>query len=380
MKTSNSIRKHFRLLLLSMAALTLTACPDEPKGNNNGDDPQPTSPYAFKPYVAIEEDEQKSAGERYRSLFTLYYGGSNTLTANVKAIGINVTCTNGSFDARDSEDLFFSTEQEVRTASNENLSFSIRADIYATMDSPAQISVEEYWIDYSGNKTVEEPVVITIKYDAEKDITPSKFQPEPPVQPGTSGSLNGHDWVDLGLSVKWATLNLGADDINQMGYSFQWGSTEPVSDYLLDHYWQEGFSSYNSNIYINNISNSGFDAAKELWGDGWRMPTVAEIKELMSLWNIEWDMEFNQPWGDIAKCWVEIDGVHCVRLCGSTGQTLFLPAELSDFIYWTSEKDTAESEDNKPYGKSCEIIPKRFVWRIMSYPGYRAAPIRPVCD
>lgn len=33
----------------------------------------------------------------------------------------------------------------------------------------------------------------------------------------TTGMANGHEWVDLGLSVKWATCNIGAKDPTDKG-------------------------------------------------------------------------------------------------------------------------------------------------------------------
>ena len=42
-----------------------------------------------------------------------------------------------------------------------------------------------------------------------------------------SGILNGYKWVDLGLSVKWATCNVGANSPEEYGDYFAWGETSP---------------------------------------------------------------------------------------------------------------------------------------------------------
>ncbi len=34
--------------------------------------------------------------------------------------------------------------------------------------------------------------------------------------------INGHEAVDLGLSVKWATCNIGANKPEECGYYFVW--------------------------------------------------------------------------------------------------------------------------------------------------------------
>ena len=115
--------------------------------------------------------------------------------------------------------------------------------------------------------------------------TPSKQ----PAKSGSSsprivatGSIRGHDYVDLGLSVKWATCNVGAT--SPSGYSdyFAWGETSPKSEYT------EG----NSVTYKKNMGDiagdSRYDAARANWGGSWRMPTAAEIKELANKCKTRW--------------------------------------------------------------------------------------------
>ena len=47
---------------------------------------------------------------------------------------------------------------------------------------------------------------------------------------------NGHDYVDLGLSVKWATVNIGAEKSTEPGSYFAWGETVKKDDYTWDAY------------------------------------------------------------------------------------------------------------------------------------------------
>ena len=50
--------------------------------------------------------------------------------------------------------------------------------------------------------------------------------------------------VDLGLSVKWATFNLGATKPQASGDFFSWGETEPKSNYSWSTYkWCDGSDS-----------------------------------------------------------------------------------------------------------------------------------------
>ena len=81
--------------------------------------------------------------------------------------------------------------------------------------------------------------------------------------------------VDLGLSVKWATCNIGASKPEDYGDYFAWGEDETKSEY----------TKYNSTTYGRD--NYTFrDAAKKKWGGTWRMPTADEFQELLD--NCTW--------------------------------------------------------------------------------------------
>ena len=117
--------------------------------------------------------------------------------------------------------------------------------------------------------------------------------------------------VDLGLSVKWASHNVGAASPEQYGEYYAWGETEEKAVYSLETY-----AYYNSNtgynIYIgNNIGGTQYDVARVKWGGKWRMPTADEIKEL------------------IDKCtwkWTTYKGVKGHLVTGPNGNFIFLPA------------------------------------------------------
>ena len=89
----------------------------------------------------------------------------------------------------------------------------------------------------------------------------------------TTGTLNGHEWVDLGLpsGTKWATCNVGASSPREYGSFFAWGETKPKSSYTDDNY-----------MYFSdpNVLPASADAATANWGAGWRMPTREEMQEL----------------------------------------------------------------------------------------------------
>lgn len=114
--------------------------------------------------------------------------------------------------------------------------------------------------------------------------------------------INGHEYVDLGLSVKWATMNVGATSEKETGSYFAWGETETKDDYSSETY-----------VYTANPTTlpSSNDVASKKWGSTWRMPTSAEISELFAL---------------ETKEWVTYEGVNGYKFTGSNGKTLFLPA------------------------------------------------------
>lgn len=81
-----------------------------------------------------------------------------------------------------------------------------------------------------------------------------------------------HGEVDLGLSVNWATCNVGADNEWESGNFYAWGQTFSKDEYMKDYTKPEGDIS----------GNSKYDAATANWGDGWRMPTKEELEDLVN--------------------------------------------------------------------------------------------------
>lgn len=127
-----------------------------------------------------------------------------------------------------------------------------------------------------------------------------------------TGSVNGHDYVDLGLSVKWATCNVGASSPEEYGNYYAWGETTTKSTYSENNY-----KFYKNGDYINignNISGTQYDAAYVKWGSKWRMPTMSEIDELRTQCSTKWTTR---------------SGVKGFEFVGKNGQSIFLPASGS---------------------------------------------------
>lgn len=97
-----------------------------------------------------------------------------------------------------------------------------------------------------------------------------------------SGSIDGYDYVDLGLSVKWATYNVGAKSIVEIGDYFAWGEITPYNIALTAKNYDYMFNRCSP----DNILSSIFDAVSKNWSKSWRMPTLEEQEEL--IYNCDW--------------------------------------------------------------------------------------------
>ena len=142
-----------------------------------------------------------------------------------------------------------------------------------------------------------------------------------------SGFENGHGYVDLGLSVKWATCNVGASTPESYGNYYAWGETSTKNEYTKD----------NSKTWERNMGdiggNPGYDVARANWGGNWRLPTQAEFEELID---------------SCDRHCVAINGVVGMRFTSKkNGNSIFFPAAGwrsgtstnfagSDGDYWSS--------------------------------------------
>ena len=132
--------------------------------------------------------------------------------------------------------------------------------------------------------------------------------------------------VDLGLSVKWGSFNLGATAPEQAGNYYAWGETEPKSEHLEGYQWYYsadwstgGYTKYcNDPDYGYNGFTDGKtqldpedDAVRVKLGGKWRMPAKNEIQELLT--RCEWT-------------WTEMNGMNGFQVKGPNGKSIFLPA------------------------------------------------------
>ena len=184
----------------------------------------------------------------------------------------------------------------------------------------------------------------------------------------TTGTINGHDWVDLGLpsGLKWATCNVGATSPEGYGNYYAWGETSTKTSY-------DGSNSVTYRQQISDFSgNATYDAARANWGSSWRMPTKAEMEELIN---------------ECTWTWTTQNGVNGYKVTGQNGKSIFLPAAGccygssryfvgEDGVYWSSTPDPGESYTNYAYGLFFYSGSPCVDWDTR----YRGYPLRPVSD
>lgn len=206
----------------------------------------------------------------------------------------------------------------------------------------------------------------------------------------TLGGMVG-EAVDLGLSVKWASWNIGASQPEEYGAYFAWGETEIKWEYNYlwtpypsNYKWNldgdfHTFTKYNTKSEYGIVDNKTAldiedDAAHVNWGGTWRMPTKEELQELLDNCSIVWTTQNG------------VDGrLFTSNKVGYTSKSIFLPAAGirentgNDYYghigaYWSSSLDS--KSPNYAYYLNSRSD-KAYVTSLSRHPG---KSIRPVCD
>lgn len=144
--------------------------------------------------------------------------------------------------------------------------------------------------------------------------------------------------VDLGLSVKWATMNVGALKPEDHGQLFGWADStgsHKKFDNITISYRQDGnfettIVNWNSVYFggkspLANISGTEYDIATYQWNANWRMPTLDEWNELIN--RCTWSLETNA------------NGTVSYRVTGPNGNHIILPM--------TGIRATSETESGR---------------------------------
>lgn len=206
----------------------------------------------------------------------------------------------------------------------------------------------EEWIEKNGYRIVDHFDYIRIPDRQEEDYQPDldKYRQD---------MLVGKP-VDLGLSVKWADMNVGAESAERSGLYFTWADAEPLDSKLAvgrawyNYKWGKGdklsLRKYNTLSNIGSVDSLTTilpqdDAATMLWQAGWRMPTYEEMTELRE--KCKWE-------------WTKLRGHEGYKVTGPNGKHIFLPAagchnHNGEYgfntmgYYWTSTVSSDSSKD-----------------------------------
>jgi len=181
----------------------------------------------------------------------------------------------------------------------------------------------------------------------------------------TTGYDNGHAYVDLGLSVRWATMNVGASSPTDYGDYYAWGETTTKTSYDWSTYKycngsSSTFTKYNNDTSRGTVDNKTTlepddDVAHVKWGGNWRMPTIEELSELDNWDNCNWqwygsgNSEFNgvAGWKVTSKKAGFTDKYIFLPAAGHrSGTSLNLTGSYGD--YWSSSLD---AEDPRGAGR-----------------------------
>lgn len=200
----------------------------------------------------------------------------------------------------------------------------------------------------------------------------------------TTGTLSGHDWVDLGLpsGTKWATCNVGANSPEEYGDYFAWGEIAPKDTYTGANYRYGTYDlagyvqlyKYNTNDRYGQVDTltsleASDDAARVNWGTDWRMPTYDEFKELETY---------------CTRIWTTQNLVPGSSFTGPNGNSIFLPAasirdDMDPFdynLYWSSSRGYGPDDADAAY---CYHFNSDYC-AVSAALRYVGIPVRPVCN
>ena len=176
-------------------------------------------------------------------------------------------------------------------------------------------------------------------------------------------TANDQLYVDLDLpsGLKWAKCNVGSEKETDYGYYFMCGSTEPntASQCIWKNapfnggnsvYDANAFNSVKDTVCPNRILAKEYDAATQIMGDEWRMPTASECQELID---------------NTTKEWTTINEVNGYKFTGSNGNSIFIPA--AGYYYGGSVYDVGDS--GNVWSSLLRTSYPQFAWSLDFYSG-----------
>ena len=213
-------------------------------------------------------------------------------------------------------------------------SFNLTDNSFTTSDADidTQIGADGYTpYFYCSLPETNEMALYDTYYRYTKAFDPEKFAPGMsgyvvmPSQVENKGWAQAYYYpdeaVDLGLSVRWATHNVGAANQHEAGILCSWGDKDGTNTLTS--------SGYNQNV--NEIAgNPAYDIATNLWNERWQIPTQEQWQELIDsctwVYNKASDSEH---------------GVYGYTVTGPNGNSIYLP--MYDYVIAGGTVETSNS-------------------------------------
>ena len=237
--------------------------------------------------TAYSTNEVSFVAEKYTiNAPTVTTSSATNITTSSATIGGNVTSDGGATVTE--RGVCYSTSSSNPTTSNSKKSSGSGLGNFTVNLSNLSAGTKYYVRAYAINE-------VGTSYGSTVSFTTEEIS-------STNNTENGYQYVDLGLSVKWATCNVGASNPEEYGKYFAWGETTSKSYYNGSTY------TYTDNPTTLPMS---VDAARANWGGKWRMPTIDEFEELRN--NCTWK-------------WTTQNGVNGYNVRGQNDNCIFLPA------------------------------------------------------
>ena len=123
---------------------------------------------------------------------------------------------------------------------------------------------------------------------------------------------NGHEFVDLGLSACWATMNIGASSRDDAGIGYIWGDSNGWIEKEKNRSIFNRFFNYRPQVDVI-CGNDMYDTATKMWGSAWKMPTLSEFEELIN------------------KCKMNIIDDSHIKVVSPNGKSIV----LHEGVYWS---------------------------------------------
>lgn len=148
-------------------------------------------------------------------------------------------------------------------------------------------------------ETMEEDIALTHDAELKFDATPVDDVKQKAYYYRAYAKRNGKDYlgkvkkfgmdreiINMGTSVRWSSINMGAVTAEDKGDHYAWGELQPKDTYSQDTYlyYHNGYQDIGSNIAGNPL----YDVVTHNWRGCWRMPTKAELDELRSKCQWTW--------------------------------------------------------------------------------------------